>query len=83
MTTLTITAKGQVTLKQELLRHLNVGPGQKVHAEKLPDGGLKIHSIKPSGSIEDFIGFFDQADSPRLSIEEINQIAADGWAGKL
>jgi len=83
MTILTITAKGQVTLKQELLRHLNVGPGQKVEAEKLPEGGLFIHAIKPSGSIEDFIGFFDQADSPRLSIEEINQIAADGWAGKL
>jgi antitoxin PrlF len=29
MTTLTVTAKGQITLKQELLRHLNVGPGKK------------------------------------------------------
>ncbi len=83
MTTLTVTAKGQITLKQELLRHLNVSPGQKVKADKLPDGRLIIHAEKPSGSIEDFIGFFDQADTPRLSIEEINRIAADGWAGKL
>ena len=28
MTTLTITAKGQVTLKQELLKHLGVSPGE-------------------------------------------------------
>ena len=83
MTVLTVTAKGQITLKQELLRHLNVSPGDKIHAEKLSDGRLMIHAEKLSGSIEDFIGFFDQADSPRLSIEEINQIAADGWAGKL
>ncbi|HEX8895960.1 MAG TPA: AbrB/MazE/SpoVT family DNA-binding domain-containing protein [Terriglobales bacterium] len=30
MITLTITGKGQVTLKQDLLRHLGVGPGEKV-----------------------------------------------------
>ena len=29
MATLTVTAKGQITLKQELLRHLNVAPGQR------------------------------------------------------
>lgn len=38
MATLTVTAKGQITLRQELLRHLNVSPGQKVAVEKLPDG---------------------------------------------
>jgi bifunctional DNA-binding transcriptional regulator/antitoxin component of YhaV-PrlF toxin-antitoxin module len=81
MTTLTITAKGQITLKQELLRHLNVAPGEKIQAEKLPDGRLIIHAEKPSGSIEDFIGFLAQEGSPRLTIEEINEIAADGWAG--
>jgi bifunctional DNA-binding transcriptional regulator/antitoxin component of YhaV-PrlF toxin-antitoxin module len=83
MATLTITAKGQVTLKQELLRHLNVSPGEKVHAEKLPDGRLIIHAEKPSGSIKDFIGFLKQEHGPKLTISEINQIAADGWAGKI
>jgi bifunctional DNA-binding transcriptional regulator/antitoxin component of YhaV-PrlF toxin-antitoxin module len=33
MTTLTVTAKGQITLKQELLRHLKVSPGQKVEVD--------------------------------------------------
>jgi len=42
MATLTVTAKGQITLKQELLRHLNVAPGQKVEVDKLPDGRLTV-----------------------------------------
>jgi bifunctional DNA-binding transcriptional regulator/antitoxin component of YhaV-PrlF toxin-antitoxin module len=83
MPTLTVTAKGQITLKQELLRHLNVSPGEKIHAEKLPDGRLIIHAEKPSGSIKDFIGFLKQERGPKLTISEVNQIAADGWAGKL
>ena len=41
MTTLTVTAKGQVTLKQDLLKHLGVGPGEKIEADKLPDDGTR------------------------------------------
>lgn len=29
-TTLTVTTKGQVTLRKEILGHLGVGPGEKV-----------------------------------------------------
>ena len=42
MTTLTITAKGQVTFKQSLLKHLGVGPGQKIEADMLPDGRVVV-----------------------------------------
>ena len=38
MSVLTITAKGQVTLKQDILEHLGVSPGYKIEADKLPDG---------------------------------------------
>lgn len=48
MATLTITAKGQITLTQELLRHLDVVPGQKVVVEKLPGGRLAIRAAKPA-----------------------------------
>jgi hypothetical protein len=44
MTKLTITAKGQVTLKQELLNHLGVGPGEKIEAEKLPQGRIVVRA---------------------------------------
>ena len=56
MTVLTITAKGQVTLKQDLLKHLGVGPGEKIEADKLPDGRVVVRAAAQEGSISDFIG---------------------------
>ncbi|MEN9864620.1 MAG: hypothetical protein RL748_210 [Pseudomonadota bacterium] len=79
MTTLTVTAKGQITLRQELLKHLGIGPGQKLEVEMLPDGRI-IAKAASSGSLEDFFGCLAQPAGPVLSIDEINQIAADGWA---
>jgi bifunctional DNA-binding transcriptional regulator/antitoxin component of YhaV-PrlF toxin-antitoxin module len=38
MSTLTVTAKGQVTLRKDLLKHLGVNPGEKITVDKLPDG---------------------------------------------
>ena len=37
-TTLTVTAKGQITLRKEVLRHLGATPGQKVEIDLLPNG---------------------------------------------
>ena len=82
MTTLTITAKGQITLKQELLRHLNVAPGQKVEVNKLPDGRLMVGTTSRTGSIDKFIGSLEQKGGPRLSIAQIKKITEDAWAGK-
>ena len=82
MTTLTVTAKGQITLKQELLRHLNVTPGQKVAVEKLPDGRLLVGSAPKTGSIENFIGSLEQKNGPRFTIAQIKKITEDAWAGK-
>jgi antitoxin PrlF len=57
MTVLTITAKGQVTLKQDLLRHLGVDPGE---ADKLPDGRIVVRAIAQDGAITDFLGCLAQ-----------------------
>jgi bifunctional DNA-binding transcriptional regulator/antitoxin component of YhaV-PrlF toxin-antitoxin module len=82
MTTLTITAKGQITLKQELLRHLNVVPGQKIEVDKLPDGRLLVHPGIQTSSITEFSGCLAQKGSPRLTIAQIKKITEDAWAGK-
>jgi bifunctional DNA-binding transcriptional regulator/antitoxin component of YhaV-PrlF toxin-antitoxin module len=82
MATLTVTAKGQITLKQELLRHLNVAPGQKVEVDKLPDGRLALGAASRRGSIDRFIGSLEQKCGPRLSIAQIKKITEDAWAGK-
>ena len=80
MTTLTITAKGQVTLKQELLNHLGVSPGEKVEADKLPDGRIVVRAAGQDGRIADFIGCLSQRRGPSLTIDQINEIATRGWA---
>ena len=82
MATLTVTAKGQITLKQEYLRHLNVVPGQKVDVDLLPNGRLVVAPAKPKHSIESFFGSLEQKDGPKLTIEQIKKITEDAWAGK-
>jgi AbrB family looped-hinge helix DNA binding protein len=82
MSTLTVTAKGQVTLRKDLLEHLGVRPGEKITVDKLPDGRIEVRAARPTGKISDAFNFLKQADGPLLSVEEMNEIAARGWAGK-
>ena len=79
MTRLTITAKGQVTLKQELLKHLGVGPGEKVDADQLSDGRIIVRAAPQDGTIDDFIGCLSRRGGPKLTIEKIKEIATRGW----
>jgi antitoxin PrlF len=81
--TLTITSKGQVTLRKDLLRHLGVGPGEKVEVDLLPDGRAELRAPKKTESIEDFFGSLHKPGTKPLTIEELNEIIAKGWAGEL
>jgi antitoxin PrlF len=80
-TTLTITAKGQVTLRKEILRHLGIAPGQKVEVDLLPNGRAELRAAKSPTSIENFFGCLHRPGTKPLTIEEIGEIAAQGWAG--
>lgn len=82
MGTLTVTAKGQVTLRKDLLQHLGVQPGEKVAVDKLPDGRIEVRAARPAGKISDIFNLLKRKGGPSLSIEKINKIAARGWAGK-
>jgi AbrB family looped-hinge helix DNA binding protein len=82
MTTLTITAKGQVTLRKDVLEHLGVHPGEKITVNKLPNGRIEVQAARPTGRIADAFGFLKRQGRPSLSIEEMNKIAARGWTGK-
>jgi AbrB family looped-hinge helix DNA binding protein len=82
MSTLTVTAKGQVTLRKDLLKHLGVRPGEKITVDKLPDGRIEVKAVRPTGKISDVFNFLKRENGPSLSIEEMNRIAARGWAGK-
>jgi AbrB family looped-hinge helix DNA binding protein len=82
MSTLTVTAKGQITLRRDVLKHLGVEPGEKLIVDKLPDGRIEVKAARPTGKISDVFGLLKRKNGPRLSIEEINEAAARGWAGK-
>jgi bifunctional DNA-binding transcriptional regulator/antitoxin component of YhaV-PrlF toxin-antitoxin module len=82
MPTLKVTAKGQVTLRRDLLKHLGVRPGEKINVEELPDGRIEVKAARPKGQISDAFNFFKRRNGPSLSIDEINELAAAGWAGK-
>jgi AbrB family looped-hinge helix DNA binding protein len=82
MSTLTVTAKGQVTLRKDLLEHLGVHPGEKITVDKLPDGRIEVNTARPTGKISDAFDFLKGKGVPSLSIEEINEVIARGWAGK-
>lgn len=82
MTTLKVTAKGQVTLRKELLQHLGIAPGEQIQLDLLPDGRAVLQAARPKGTIAGFVGLLAGRTDKRASIEEINEAAAAGWAGK-
>ncbi|MFT4198971.1 MAG: AbrB/MazE/SpoVT family DNA-binding domain-containing protein [Pseudoxanthomonas sp.] len=79
----TVTAKGQVTLKRDLLQHLGIKPGERVDFEKLPGGELRVRATRPTGTIDGFLGLLAGKTKKVATIEEMNEIAAAGWAGQL
>lgn len=84
MPTLTVTAKGQVTLKKELLEHLGVRPGDRITVDKKPGGRLTVAPAKRTGDFSALYGMIKPPPgTPPLSIEEMNAIIAKGWAGEL
>jgi bifunctional DNA-binding transcriptional regulator/antitoxin component of YhaV-PrlF toxin-antitoxin module len=80
-----VTTKGQVTLKRELLQHLGVKPGERIDFDKLPGGALRLRATRPTGTMDEFFDVLDGKVNLKqpLSIEDMNRIAAAGWAGFL
>ena len=82
MTTLSITSRGQVTLRREILQHLGILPGQKIELDLLPDGRGVIQAAKATQSIDNFIGLLAGKTQKVATIEEINAATAQAWAGQ-
>jgi bifunctional DNA-binding transcriptional regulator/antitoxin component of YhaV-PrlF toxin-antitoxin module len=82
MTTLTVTARGQVTFKKEVLKHLGIKPGEKIELNLLPDGRGMLKAAQPVGTIDSFVGLLAHRTKKVATIEEINEATAQGWTGK-
>jgi antitoxin PrlF len=82
MTILTVTARGQVTFRKSVLRHLGVRPGEKLHLEELPGGRVILEAARPAGKIDRFVGLLAGKTKKVATLDEINEAAAAGWAGQ-
>lgn len=82
MTQLTVTARGQVTFRKEVLQHLGIKPGEKIELDLLPDGRGMLKAAKPDGTIDGFVGLLAGRTKKIAGIEEINEATAQAWAGK-
>lgn len=82
MTTLTVTSRGQVTFRKEVLQHLGIRPGEQIELDLLPDGRGVIRAARPAGSITGFIGLLSGRTNKIASLEEMDAAAAAGWAGE-
>lgn len=82
MARLTVTARGQVTFRREVLQHLGVKPGEKIELELLPNGRGVVRAARPSGAIDGFLGVLSGKTRKVATLDEINEAAATGWAGR-
>jgi AbrB family looped-hinge helix DNA binding protein len=82
MTTLTVTARGQVTFRKDVLQHLGIEPGEKIELDKLPDGRVTLRAMRPSGTIDGFLGLLAGKTKKIATLDEINEAAAANWAGQ-
>lgn len=80
MAALTVTAKGQITLRRELLQYMGITPGQQIEVDKLAHGVLALHAKTPHG-LDAFVGCLPPP-AKTLSVEDMNALIANAWADK-
>lgn len=79
---LTVTSKGQVTLRKDVLEHLGVTAGEKIEVSKLPGGRVEVRAMRPGGGVERIFGLLADPQGKHATLEEISQAIEEGWAGK-
>jgi bifunctional DNA-binding transcriptional regulator/antitoxin component of YhaV-PrlF toxin-antitoxin module len=81
MPTLTVTARGQVTFRKEILEHLGIKPGEKIDVDMLPGGKAALQAARPTKSIRDIVGILEGKSKKHATLEEIEEATHRGWAG--
>ena len=71
-----------VKFRKDVLQHLGIRPGDKIELDLLPDGRGVLKAARPAGTIASFVGLLAGKTQKVATIEEINEAAAQGWAGK-
>ena len=83
MTILTVTARGQVTLRKEVLQHLGIKPGDKIELDLLPDAKGVLKAAQPGATIAGFVGLLAGQTKKVATVEEMNEVSERGWSGEV
>ena len=81
MASTVLTSKGQVTIPMAMRKELRLKAGDRIEFTKNAKTGR--YELSPrTGTISDLFGIL-KYDGPPISIEEMNETIAKGWAGEL
>lgn len=75
---LTITAKGQVTLRQAVLEHLGIKPGRKVGVSLLPDGRVELRAAGAAHDVGQLRGTLRRDRTRPVSLGEMQEAIERG-----
>ena len=75
---LTVTAKGQVTLRRAVLAHLGVEPGAKLSVALLENGRIELVAAAACDDIKDLRGALRWPGQRPVSLEEMQQAIESG-----
>lgn len=70
-------------MKKDVLAHLDVRPGDKLEVQTLANGEVRLRAARGGRHISEVFGSLKAPPGVSLTIEEMNEVIADGWAGKL
>jgi bifunctional DNA-binding transcriptional regulator/antitoxin component of YhaV-PrlF toxin-antitoxin module len=77
MTTLTVTARGQVTFRKEVLQHLGIKPGEGIELHLLPNGRAELRAVPKKASFRELHGFLKgKTNGKVLTTEELDEAIA-------
>jgi hypothetical protein len=75
---LTVTAKGQVTLRRAVLDHLGVRAGAKVSLSLLENGRVELVAAAAQGDIKNLRGALRRPGQRPVSLEEMQEAIEAG-----
>ena len=78
---LTVTAKGQITLRQAVLEHLHARPGDKLSVSLLPDGRVEIKAAGFAADISRARGLLRRPGQRPVSLAQMQAAIEQGHDG--